>query len=128
LNSKFIFIQRVQTPSRKAARASASTPETARGFVNLHRGGKHSDSKLSPGSRKRLADSYGPSKLKPKSPIKGHMGDRLTLKRKAMATLTAARRASPKKPEGVKKLRASVSDGELLKRKVILFHICCVVQ
>jgi hypothetical protein len=56
------------------------------------------------------------------------MGDRLTLKRKAMATLTAARRASPKKPEGVKKLRASVSDGELLKRKVILFHICCVVQ
>ncbi|XP_060569806.1 protein Jumonji-like isoform X2 [Ruditapes philippinarum] len=109
---------RVQTPSRKAARASASTPETARGFVNLRRGGKHSDSKLSPGSRKRLADSYGPSsKLKPKSPIKGHMGDRLTLKRKAMATLTAARRASPKKPEGVKKLRASVSDGELLKRK-----------
>ncbi|XP_053402407.1 protein Jumonji-like isoform X3 [Mercenaria mercenaria] len=108
---------RVQTPSRKAARASASTPETARGFVNLRRRGRNG-SKLSPGSRKRLADSYGASgKLKSKSPIKGHMGDRLTLKRKAMATLTAARRASPKKQEDMKKLRTSVSDGELLKRK-----------
>ncbi|KAL4235349.1 Jumonji and AT-rich interaction domain containing 2 [Mactra antiquata] len=110
--------EKLQTPTRKAARASASTPETARGFANLRNGGRNvSGSRLSPGSRKRLADSYNMTgKLKSKSPVKGHMADRLTLKRKAMATLTAAKRSHPKQ-DNMKKLRPSVSDGELIKKK-----------
>lgn len=109
---------KLQTPSRKAARASASTPQTARGFANLRQGGRRSDSKMSPGSRKRLADSYSLSgKLKSKSVLKGHLGDRLSLKRKAMATLTAAKRMSPEKQNKIRKLRGSVSDGELVKKQ-----------
>lgn len=105
--------QKPQTPNRKAARASASTPQTARGFANLSRNSKKSpNSKLTPASRKRLSDSYTAS-----GKVKGHMTDRLTLKRKAMATLTA-KRNSPKKKEMVRKLKTSVSDGVLVKRKV----------
>jgi hypothetical protein len=35
-----------------------------------------------------------------------------------MATLTAAKRLSPKKQDGVRKFRTSVSDGELVKKQV----------
>lgn len=109
--------QKVQTPNRKAARASASTPETARGFANLNRGSKRSPLAGSPSSRKRLADSYG-SRGKTGGHGKGHMTDRLSLKRKAMATLTSAKRLSPKKQVVGQKLKGSLSDGALQKRKV----------
>lgn len=52
-----------------------------------------------------------------KSPIKGTATDRLTLKRKAMATLTAVRRSEKSRGAG-KICKKAVSDGELLKRKV----------
>jgi len=110
------------TPNRKAARASASTPETARGFANLS-GKKVSPSKISTSSRKRLAEAYGPAgKLSRKTPSPGKSrgtSDRLSLKRKAMATLSAARRKSPGKQTLAScKMKTSVSDGELLKHKV----------
>ncbi|XP_052817245.1 protein Jumonji-like isoform X2 [Mya arenaria] len=115
------FTNKQQTPNRKAARASASTPETARGFANMGRKKNRSGSKLSPGSRKRLVDAYGPvGKMsgKSRSPGKHNVADRLALKRKAMATLSAARKKSPSKQnESGKKLKSSVSDGELIKRK-----------
>lgn len=112
-NHWFEILQKIQTPNRKAARASASTPETARGFANLNRGSKRSPLAGSPSSRKRLADSYG-TKGKTGSLAKSHM----TLKRKAMATLTSAKRLSPKKPVVGQKLKSSLSDGALHKRKV----------
>lgn len=105
----------MQTPNRKAARASASTPETARGFANLNRGSKKSPLAGSPSSRKRLADSY--SKVK-SGLAKGHMNNSLALKRKAMATLTSAKRMSPKKQGVGQKLKSSLSDGVLHKKKV----------
>ena len=116
----FFILQKLQTPNRKAARASASTPETARGFANLGRGSKKSPLAGSPSSRKRLSDSYG-AKGKAGGHTKGHMTDRLSLKRKAMATLTSAKRMSPKNQGIGKKLKSSQSDGALMKRKVCIY-------
>ncbi|KAK3603867.1 hypothetical protein CHS0354_042875 [Potamilus streckersoni] len=122
-----------QTPTRRAARASAGTPETARGFAGL----RSSVSKKSPSLSKtplpkgrRFSGSTGqgrysngfyppPPKLAlavgmKKSCGRAGVSDRLALKKKAMATLAAVRH-SPKKPL-VKKSpvsRRALSDSSL---------------
>ena len=128
----FSFLQRSQTPNRKAARASASTPETARGFLP-YRGnsGKQSVRNASPlsrgmpagvYSRTRYADRLLPAsrvlKMRQKaSPTKGTASDRLILKRKAMATLTALGRTE-KRSGHTSIFKRGMSDGDLMKRKV----------
>ena len=125
------FLQRLHTPNRKAARASASTPETARGFLpypgsngkNSAKNGSPLSRGKSPGvySRTRYADRLPASRvLKMRqngSPNKSSATDRLSLKRRAMATLTSAGKADRKHRTG-SLFRTRLSDGDLLKRKV----------
>ena len=128
-------MQRSQTPNRKAARASASTPETTRGFLRYPgSNGKHFGTKASPlsrdkhsqgvFSRTRYGDRFSPAsrvlKMSQKqSPMKVKItaADRLALKRKAMATLTAAKKTE-KSHRASKMFKKAMSEGELMKRKV----------
>ncbi|KAL3860127.1 hypothetical protein ACJMK2_010292 [Sinanodonta woodiana] len=122
-----------QTPTRRAARASAGTPETARGFAGLRSSVSKKSPVLSKNSMpkgRRFSGSTGqgrysngfyppPPKLAlavgmKKSCGKAGVSDRLALKKKAMATLAAVRH-SPKKPL-VKKSpvsRRALSDSSL---------------
>lgn len=109
--------ERCLTPNKKAARASASTPETARGFSCLRSSNSNNSLKeLAASRRRRLPDAYvSKQNLKKKLSTKGRVADRLSLKRKAMATLTA-KKAKPQRSNG--HLPGSVSDGELQKMKM----------
>ena len=127
----YVFLQRLHTPNRKAARASASTPETARGFLpypgsngkNSAKNGSPLFRGKSPGvySRTRYSDRIPASRvLKMRqngSPAKSSATDRLSLKRRAMATLTSAGKADRKHRTG-SLFKTRLSDGDLLKRKV----------
>ena len=126
-----VVLQRLHTPNRKAARASASTPETARGFLpypgsngkNSTKNGSPLSRGKSPGvySRTRYADRLPASRvLKMRqngSPNKSSATDRLSLKRRAMATLTSVGKADRKHRTG-SLFKTRLSDGDLLKRKV----------
>ena len=95
------------TPIKKAARASAGTPEIARGLAIRTRHTKNSQrtafgksldvtpvkgAQSSPGKRK------SPSKLSPKdSPAKMAKSDRIRMKKKAVATLATLEKRSRKK-------------------------------
>lgn len=120
LNSGCFYfkVPKLMTPNRKAARACAGTPEIARGFASVsprkntsakasplsgrkHRGKSSLDVTPSKQTAKRSITS--PRKLSPlrKSSIrslsKTKTSDRITMKRRAVATLTSVARISPKK-------------------------------
>lgn len=114
----YLKVPKLMTPNRKAARACAGTPEIARGFASVsprkntsakasplsgrkHRGKSSLDITPSKQTAKRSITS--PRKLSPlrKSSIrslsKTKTSDRITMKRRAVATLTSVARISPKK-------------------------------